>query len=433
MQFSVFTPTHRPDYIAEAFDSLLAQTCPDWEWVIVPNGPAAVLPERVLRDVRVRVVAAPDVVAALGVGALKRFACEQCRGDYLVELDHDDLLVPGALACIAEAAQRTGAGFLYSDFANFRADGTCEVYDRGYGWESYPVECHGCSYTAMRAFAPDASALHRIYFAPNHVRVWSREAYARAGAHDAALAVVDDYDLLCRTWLAGVAFHHIPECLYLYRLLPDGRNTYVQRSAEIGKGQEEISNRYLYALIGEWCRRQDLAMIDLGGADGCPPGFRRLDLHGGSAAGGLRQGIPLPDNAAGCIRAYDFLEHVPPCRESGCDHGADGDRGKCVVGMMNEIYRVLAPGGWLAARVPSSDGRGAFQDPTNLSFWNLNSFWYYTQRQHAQTVPGLKCRFRRTRIWQTFPTEWHKTHDIPYVYADLVALKGQRQPGLCEI
>lgn len=434
MQFSVFTPTHRPDYIAEAFDSLLAQTCPDWEWVIVPNGPAAALPERVLREARVRVVAAPDDVAALGIGALKRFASERCQGDYLVELDHDDLLVPHALARIADAAARTGAGFLYSDFANFRADGTCEVYGAAYGWESYPVHCNGRGYIAMRAFEADASALHVIYFAPNHVRVWSREAYARAGAHDAALGVVDDYDLLCRTYLAGVAFHHIPECLYLYRLLPEGRNTYVQRNAEIRTGQKAISNRYEYALIAEWCRRNALPMLDLGGAAACsPPGYTSVAARDAGVICDLRRGLPFSDSSVGSIRAYDFLEHVPGCCEPSCDHGADGARGKCVIGLMNEIHRVLAPGGWLVARVPSTDGRGAFQDPSNRSFWNLNSFWYYTRGQQARSVPGIRCRFQGTRIWQTFPTEWHQTHDIPYVYADLVALKGQRQPGLCEI
>ncbi len=28
--------------------------------------------------------------------------------------------------------------------------------------------------------------------------------------------------------------------------------------------------------------------------------------------------------------------------------------------------------------VPSTDGRGAFQDPTHVSFWNINSFMYYS-------------------------------------------------------
>jgi O-antigen biosynthesis protein len=37
----------------------------------------------------------------------------------------------------------------------------------------------------------------------------------------------------------------------------------------------------------------------------------------------------------------------------------------------------LVPGGWLLAATPSTDVRGAFQDPTNCSFWNVpNSFWY---------------------------------------------------------
>lgn len=433
MRFSIFTPTHRPDYLGEAFDSLVAQTFTDWEWVLVPNGPRAAVPDHLRHDPRVRVISAPDNVAARGVGALKRFACEQCQGDYLVELDHDDLLTPGALAKIDEAARRTGAGFVYSDFSNFRADGTCEVYDQGYGWESYPFLHGGRNYTAMRAFEANASALHLIFFAPNHVRAWSRETYTQAGGHDAALGVVDDHDLLCRTYIAGTPFEHIPECLYLYRLLPGGQNTYVQRNAEIQQRQQDISNRYVYGLIAEWCRRKGLPMYDLGGATGCPAGYRSVDLRNADLVCDIRHGLPLPDNSVGCIRAFDFLEHIALCRDSTCDHGAGGVRGKCVVGLMNELYRVLVPGGWLVTRTPSTDGRGAFQDPTHVSFWNQNSFWYYTRRQQAQYVPGIRCRFQGTRIWQTFPTEWHQTHNIPYVYADLVALKGQRQPGICEI
>jgi SAM-dependent methyltransferase len=100
---------------------------------------------------------------------------------------------------------------------------------------------------------------------------------------------------------------------------------------------------------------------------------------------------------------------------------------------MNEIYRVLAPGGWLLSATPSTDGRGAFQDPTHCSFWNPNSFWYFVRQAQRQYVPGITARFQGTRIWQEYPSEWHKEHQILYVYADLVALKGQRQPGLVEV
>ena len=47
---------------------------------------------------------------------------------------------------------------------------------------------------------------------------------------------------------------------------------------------------------------------------------------------------------------------------------------------MNEIWRICKPDALVDIRVPSSDGRGAFQDPTHVSFWNINSFHYYTRQ-----------------------------------------------------
>ena len=135
MRLIVFTPTHRPDYINDAFESLLAQSNADWEWVLVPNGGAAIS-DRIRTHAQVRIVPAPDWVSRLGVGSLKRFACEHCPGEYLVELDHDDLLTPDARPRSTRPEAPSGAEFLYSDFSNFRADGTCEVYDSAYGWES---------------------------------------------------------------------------------------------------------------------------------------------------------------------------------------------------------------------------------------------------------------------------------------------------------
>ncbi|MEZ5448555.1 MAG: glycosyltransferase [Thiolinea sp.] len=241
MRFSIFTPTHKPDYIGEAFDSLLAQTFTDWEWVIVPNGVNAVIPDRIANHPQVRVIRAPDETAAKGVGALKRFACQNCNGEYFVELDHDDLLTENALAAIDRHATETRAGFLYSDFSNFYEDGTCQYFYESHGWEQYPFHWHDREYIAMRAFATDASSLHLIFYAPNHVRVWERETYFKAGGHDPELHVVDDHDLLCRTYLTGAHFEHIPECIYMYRLLKDGGNTYLQRNGDIQRMQQEVS------------------------------------------------------------------------------------------------------------------------------------------------------------------------------------------------
>lgn len=426
MKFSIFTPTHKPDFLAEAFASLLAQTYADWEWVIVPNQ-GAEIPSEIAEHPQVFVVRAP--LELKGIGALKRFACGHCEGDYLVELDHDDLLTDNALACIADYAERTGAGFLYSDFSNFRADGSCEVFSEYYGWEHYPFHYQERDYTAMRSFDIDAGSLSQIFFAPNHIRVWERSVYWSVGGHDASMSVCDDHDLLCRTYLAGVRFEHIPECLYLYRLQADGQNTYLQRNAEIQALQQSVSNRYHYELIAEWCRRSNLPMLDLGGAHNKPNGFLSVDLVNADIECDIRKGLPFADNSVGCIRAHDFLEHIPHCPDSTCTHNSPS----CVVGLMNELYRVLVPGGWLITSTPSTDGRGAFQDPTHVSFWNPNSFWYYTRSEQASYLRGSLSRFQLNRAWQTYPSEWHKAHDILYMRADLVALKGQRQAGKSEI
>ena len=306
------------------------------------------------------------------------------------------------------------------------------MYDAAYGWDHYETVVDGRAYTAMRAFDAEPSAVAGIYFAPNHVRVWSREAYFAVGGHDPLRPVCDDYDLICRTYLAGVKFHHVHACLYLYRLQADGANTYLQRNQEIQVSQQEVSNQYIYRLIERWSLDRGLPMLDLGGAHGCPAGFVSVDFVDADICCDVRAGLPFADESVACIRAYDFLEHIPHCGGVDCDHGAGGGP-RCTVGVMNEIYRVLAPGGWLISRTPSTDGRGAFQDPTHASFWNPNSFWYYTRRLQAAYLRGMQARFQGNRVWQSYPTPWHEEHKILYVFADLVALKGQRQPGICEI
>ena len=417
MRFSIFTPTHDTKHLMETYETLLMQTYRDWEWVLVLNN-GAVLPE-VLDDTRVRVIHAPSSPwLSSSVGALKRFACERCLGEYLVELDHDDMLLRDAL----EKVSKVDADFIYSDAASFRANGEYQLYDKAYGWEHYEEG----PFKVNRSFPSNASSLREIFYAPDHIRVWKTETYKRVGGHDPTLAVCDDFDLIVRTYLSGASFYHIPECLYLYRIREDGGNTWIRRNGDIQAKQRELSNKYTHPLVHEWCRREGLQKIDLGGATGCPKGFVSLDLKDGYD---LRQRWPFPDSSVGCIRAYDFLEHIPHCRDSSCKH----EPPFCSVGLMNEIYRVLVPGGWLLSATPSTDGRGAFQDPTHCSWWNENSFWYYTRQQQRQYVPGITARFQTARVWTEAPSEMHKTHQILYVYADLVALKGQRQPGMCEV
>ena len=116
--------------------------------------------------------------------------------------------------------------------------------------------------------------------------------------------------------------------------------------------------------------------------------------------------LPLADGSVGVIRAVDFLEHV-------------SDK----IALINELYRVLAPGGLLLSQTPSTDGRGAFQDPTHVAFYNENSFWYYTEANYRKFAPEIRARFQSSRLVTNYPTEWHSRHNVPYVTANLIALK----------
>ena len=86
-----------------------------------------------------------------------------------------------------------------------------------------------------------------------------------------------------------------------------------------------------------------------------------------------------------------------------------------------------SPQGWLLSQTPSTDGRGAFQDPTHVSFWNSNSFWYYTRADQNRFI-DCPVRFQASRLKNFFPSEWHREHQIVYVKADLLKVAG-RVPG----
>ena len=410
---SVYTPTHRASTLVRAYRSLKSQSHEDWEWVLLVNGTlsASEVPAEIVADARVRVIRSGT---SANVGALKAEACSHAAGDLLVELDHDDELRADCLSTLKAYEERTPGGFYFSDFCELQSDGVSKEYGAEWGWDKYPtVWDNGSNIVAMRSKEVTARSLYQIYYAPNHVRAWSRQAYEAAGGYR-PLDICDDHDLLIRTYLAGVPMVRIAACLYLQHC--HSEQTQVIHNKQIQKKQADIGAKNLPALCWEWARRNKLSCWDLGGAHNPEPGYSTLDQHpGADIQWDVRKGLPFEDNSVGVLRAFDFLEHVPI---------------GSVVPFMNECWRVLAPGGWMLTATPSTDGRGAFQDPTHVSFWNANSFWYYTQAQHRNYVPEITAKFQLARQHDYFPSNWHKEQHISYVAADLWALKGQERCGV---
>lgn len=93
--------------------------------------------------------------------------------------------------------------------------------------------------------------------------------------------------------------------------------------------------------------------IAYGGTPGCAGLFQQADLS---------KPWPWMSSSIEEIFADDIIEHLPNKIQT-----------------MNEVHRVLVPGGKAHIFVPTTDGRGAWQDPTHCSYWNRNSFFYFTK------------------------------------------------------
>ena len=101
MLFSVIIPVYNVEsYLRECLDSMLAQTCGDWEAVCVDDGSTdgsgAILSDYASRDSRFRVVAQPNG----GLSAARNTGLDHAQGDCILFLDSDDWLEPDTLDCI---------------------------------------------------------------------------------------------------------------------------------------------------------------------------------------------------------------------------------------------------------------------------------------------------------------------------------------------
>ena len=138
-------------------------------------------------------------------------------------------------------------------------------------------------------------------------------------------------------------------------------------------------------LPDEWVK------LNLGCNQNVIRGWINVDVHefdGVDVVANLEERWPWDDNSVHYVRAYDIFEHL---------HNP--------VHSMNEAWRVLAHGGILEVLVPSTDGRGAFQDPTHVSFWNQNSFLYYSKKNHGSyylhlVLCDFDCRVMNTQANQ---------------------------------
>ena len=146
--------------------------------------------------------------------------------------------------------------------------------------------------------------------------------------------------------------------------------------------------------------------INLGSGYRPREGFINIDSReecGPDLCYDVTDGLPFEDNSVDYVLATDFLEHIPI---------------GLVVGVIEDIYRILKPGGTLEHLTPSTDGRGAFCDPTHVSFWNAASWLYYTSDEH-RSLYGIQAKFEG----QSKDIVTNETWGIIHTHGILTAIK----------
>lgn len=242
---SVFTTTfHSGSKILRPLDSLKTQTYKNWEWIIWDDSKDGktfeALQEIEKKDIRIQVFKAP---AHSGyIGEMKRRSCGLCRGKYVVELDHDDRISPDLFEIVYAIDQKYPyTDFIYSDYAMIKEEsGKDATYGStfGYGYGSYMNQwsSDGISeryYISAINPAINPSTVRYIIGMPNHVRVWNRCFYNDILEHNPNLPVVDDYELLIRTFINSENWVRIPSPKYFQYQNEGGDNFTNHRNALI--------------------------------------------------------------------------------------------------------------------------------------------------------------------------------------------------------
>jgi glycosyltransferase involved in cell wall biosynthesis len=201
--FSVLTPVHDPPLgiLTQTIDSVRAQSFEDWELCLVDDGSTdpgveAELRRQAAADARIRFVRR-DVAG--GIAAATNAALELATGEYVALLDHDDLLLPDALAHVADVLRRhPGTDMVYSDE---------ELFEDETGVATHTF--------AKPHWSPD---LLRSQMYTCHLGVYRHSLAEEIGGFRSEFDGSQDFDFALRLTERTERVIHIPRVLYRWRI-----------------------------------------------------------------------------------------------------------------------------------------------------------------------------------------------------------------------
>lgn len=249
--FSLFTPSFNSfEKILRVYSSLKNQTLKHWEWIIIDDSVGddnfEFLKKNFSDDSRIRIFKRFKNNGS--IGNIKNETIGLCRGKYLLEMDHDDELLPWVLEDSAKLFESDNEiGFIYTDCSFANEDGSTHFYGdflcKGYG--SYYSQKHNNKWVLVYN-TPNINniTLSHLVCCPNHPRIWRRDVLLRLGSYCEYLPVCDDYEILLRTCIE-TKMAKIHKLGYIQYMNNNNNNFSLIRNSEINRiGPHYISPFY---------------------------------------------------------------------------------------------------------------------------------------------------------------------------------------------
>lgn len=196
--FSIYIPVFNSEkYIDDCISSVLKQSFQDFEVVVVNDGSTDSTSETLEKysgDSRIKVINKTNA----GIGSASNLALKNCVGEYVVQLDSDDLLFDNALDEVFNyLCDNPKVECLYTNFVIID-DTSNEI---GIGWSPHTFNRY------------DALVGMNI----PHMRVFRRRLYHRTSGFDESLENAVDYDFYLKISNL-VEIEHLNKILYKYRV-----------------------------------------------------------------------------------------------------------------------------------------------------------------------------------------------------------------------
>lgn len=212
---SVAMPVYNGEkYLAEAIDSILAQTFEDFELIMIDDGSTdsslKLLQEYQKKDSRIRLITRENRNVAATLNEIIFLA----RGKWIARMDQDDIALPQRLERQLEWLERTGADISGS-------------WVRRFGTSDQRI-------VKLRQ-TDEAIKMEMLFCSPfAHPSVMVRTNMIKKLLYDETRWEAEDYDLWVRAAEAGWKMTNIPEVLLCYRVHPE------QISAKKANRQQQL-------------------------------------------------------------------------------------------------------------------------------------------------------------------------------------------------